>query len=189
MNLLILYLLLVGVSFGVGAPAGAVLSALYRDNPAALLLPLALVWVLRMLLWFTPALVFLQGENPFRAMRLSARTVLGNVLPMTVLMTLQGALVAGAVAAVQWVQTAGAGRLAVAAAVLAAFVLFQVWNALCCYAAYRDVWFEQDAPPPPKVRQPVDDLPEQPQPIQKFCKNKASSRNRRGGGRRCRETA
>ena len=149
-HLLVFYLLLLSAIVLTGYGAGAYLLNQYRQDPAGLTLPLASAAVAWVLLWFAPALVFLQSENPVRAIYLSIKASLKNLLPMLLMMTVQLLLASGTAMLMFWWRSAHTEpTLLLKAAAIGAWVFFQVFGLLCCYTSYRDIWFEhvrQNAP-------------------------------------------
>lgn len=193
--LLTFYLLLLLMVVGVGYGSSTYLLAQYRHHPEGLALPLLLAAGAWVLLWFAPALVFLQGENPIRAIGLSIQSSLKNLLSMLPLMIVQ-LLLAGATvyfAILRANSTEHHGLLEVAA--IALWVFFQVFGLLCCYTSYRDIWFEHlpnkkpSAPVVPVAAahpspEPAAHMPEPAAITHPIKTNPASNRNKRRAKKR-----
>lgn len=90
--------------------------------------------------WFAPALVFLRDENPFAAIVMSLKAGFKNIVPFFVFFIIQWLLAA----AVIFVMTLGNAPILMLLSI-PFFLFYQVFMGFCCYASYRDIWFEEVA--------------------------------------------
>lgn len=93
-------------------------------------------------LFFTPALVFLQGEGVMTAVLLSLKTAWRNIFPMLLMLGLQWAMMVFAGYGLLPFLTQITNTVYMGMVLLAVLTLGQLFMMLGCYAAYRDIWFE-----------------------------------------------
>lgn len=138
-NFMFLYIILLAVGFGLSHQIDSIVRF---EHWTDLLLPALFFTVLLSMVWFVPPLVFLQGEGLASAIILGLKTTFRNILPVFVLMLLELLLVI-AVVVLMSVILAGKTFIPFSMVLLAVFIIFfQIFTWLCCYCAYRDIWFE-----------------------------------------------
>lgn len=145
---ILFYALFLGVGFcawllfnGLGKHFGLLEASLLQANkPITLMLWAAFcLSLLGFVFWFAPALVFLRNENPFAAIGMSLKAGFKNILPFVVFFIVQYLLILALAFAV----TRSTNITIIIVVTTVFFLFYQIFIALCCYAAYRDIWFEE----------------------------------------------
>lgn len=148
---ILFYALFLGVSFcawllfyGVAQHFGLLgnLALLLQSNDMIKLILLATfcLSLVGFVFWFAPALVFLRDENPFAAIVMSLKAGFKNILPFLVFFMIQWLLAV----ALTFVMIRVHNMTLSMMVSISFFLFYQVFIALCCYVAYRDIWFEEN---------------------------------------------
>lgn len=120
--------------------SGNILLLPRADLAILLLLGLLSLSIVGFIFWFAPTLVFLRDENPFSAIIMSLKAGFKNLIPFIVFFILQWLIWIAIIFVTVWSKNAWVS-MAVSAP---AFIFSQVFIGLCCYASYRDVWFDEE---------------------------------------------
>lgn len=122
-----------------GLLSGNIFALPLTDFIVLLLLGLFSLSIVGFISWFAPALVFLRDENPFSAIIMSLKAGFKNIVPFAVFFIIQWLIIIG----ITFVLVLSKSVLLAMALGILVFIFSHIFIALCCYASYRDVWFEE----------------------------------------------